>query len=152
MSADSESGSNLKRAGLEVGSGGDGPSSKRRRIDEGNEVLPSALYDPAAWDILIRFLTSSMSMSEMDDALAFTYLIHRKILPHAPLHLGPRDACQALPFASHTNDPKNSFILDMAEVGDDEDDEDEEEGYGDDEEGYGGGTTVCDTEVSCNLR
>lgn len=33
---------------------------------------------------------------------------------------------------------RNSFILDMAEVGDDEDDKDDE----DDEEGYGGGTSV----------
>ncbi|KAG1854294.1 hypothetical protein F4604DRAFT_1686131 [Suillus subluteus] len=58
-----------KRARLHIGSGGDEPSAKRCRTAEGDDALPPALYDAAAWDILTQFLTSSMSMSEMDDML-----------------------------------------------------------------------------------
>ncbi|KAG2029901.1 hypothetical protein BDR03DRAFT_1017784 [Suillus americanus] len=49
--------------------GGDEPTPKRLRIVEGNHTIQSALYDPHAWDILRKFLTSDMSMGEMDAAL-----------------------------------------------------------------------------------
>lgn len=37
--------------------------------DAADNTTPSALYDPHAWEILRRFLTSDMSMGEMDAAL-----------------------------------------------------------------------------------
>ncbi|KAG1847298.1 hypothetical protein C8R48DRAFT_677640 [Suillus tomentosus] len=51
-------------------SGGDEPTAKRHcRISEVNQTGQSALYDNGAWEILKQFLTTSMSLSEMDDAL-----------------------------------------------------------------------------------
>ncbi|KAG2108279.1 uncharacterized protein F5147DRAFT_773866 [Suillus discolor] len=52
-------------------SGGDEPPQKRHcKIDlQGNQAVPLALHDNNAWEILRRFLTTSMSLSEMDDAL-----------------------------------------------------------------------------------
>jgi Cft2 family RNA processing exonuclease len=70
-----------------TGSGGNEPIAKRQcRIDTGkswlnivtivihghgtvNQTVQSALYDNGAWEILKQFLTTSMSLSEMDDAL-----------------------------------------------------------------------------------
>ncbi|KAG1758513.1 hypothetical protein EDD22DRAFT_849956 [Suillus occidentalis] len=53
-----------------AGSGGDEPTAKRLcRFGEVNQTVQSALYDNGAWEILKQFLTTSMSLSEMDDAL-----------------------------------------------------------------------------------
>lgn len=71
----------------QAGSGGDEPTAKHHcRISEGklqlkiviifihehgtvNQSAQSALYDNGAWEILKQFLTTSMSLSDMDDAL-----------------------------------------------------------------------------------
>jgi hypothetical protein len=37
--------------------------------DPGNHTISSGLHDPEAWEILRKFLTSDMSMGEMDAAL-----------------------------------------------------------------------------------
>ncbi|KAG2129750.1 hypothetical protein DEU56DRAFT_915012 [Suillus clintonianus] len=47
----------------------DEPGSKQLRVEEGNQTLP-ALCDRHAWGILRQFLTTNMTMPEMDDALA----------------------------------------------------------------------------------
>ncbi|KAG1722778.1 hypothetical protein EDD22DRAFT_962142 [Suillus occidentalis] len=53
-----------------TGSGGNEPTAKRQcRIDTVNQTAQLALYDNGAWEILKQFLTTSMSLSEMDDAL-----------------------------------------------------------------------------------
>ncbi|KAG1858586.1 hypothetical protein C8R48DRAFT_775023 [Suillus tomentosus] len=46
----------------------DEPSSKRLRIQEGAQTIP-ALCDRHAWGILRQFLTTNMTMPQMDDAL-----------------------------------------------------------------------------------
>ncbi|KAG2047192.1 hypothetical protein BDR06DRAFT_976911 [Suillus hirtellus] len=51
-------------------SGGDEPTMKHHcRISEVNQTGQSALYDNGAWEILKQLLMTSMSLSEMDDAL-----------------------------------------------------------------------------------
>ncbi|KAG2114670.1 uncharacterized protein F5147DRAFT_769985 [Suillus discolor] len=45
------------------------PSSKQLRIQEGAQTLP-ALCDRHVWGILRHFLTTNMTMPQMDDALA----------------------------------------------------------------------------------
>ncbi|KAG1813377.1 hypothetical protein EV424DRAFT_1541786 [Suillus variegatus] len=53
-----------------AGSSGDEPTAKRHcRISEVNQSAQSALYNNGAWEILKQFLTTSMSLSDMDDAL-----------------------------------------------------------------------------------
>ncbi|KAG2048682.1 hypothetical protein BDR06DRAFT_1071144 [Suillus hirtellus] len=49
-----------------AGSSGGEPTPK---CHKGNQAIPSALYDNGAWTILQQFLTTSMSLSEMDDTL-----------------------------------------------------------------------------------
>ncbi|KAG2135610.1 hypothetical protein BD769DRAFT_1385495 [Suillus cothurnatus] len=48
---------------------GDEPTPKHFRIGEGNHTISLGLHNPEAWDILRKFLTSDMSMGEMDAAL-----------------------------------------------------------------------------------
>ncbi|KAG1807644.1 uncharacterized protein BJ212DRAFT_1303361 [Suillus subaureus] len=47
----------------------DEPAPKRLRIDEGRNLTVLALCDTHAWEILKQFLTSDMTMAQMDDAL-----------------------------------------------------------------------------------
>ncbi|KAG1892961.1 uncharacterized protein F5891DRAFT_986285 [Suillus fuscotomentosus] len=49
-------------------SNNDEPASKRLRIEEGNQTSP-ALCDKQAWGILQQFLTTDMTMPEMDNTL-----------------------------------------------------------------------------------
>lgn len=74
----------------------------------GNEVLPSALHDPAAWDILTQFLTSSMSMSEMDDTLV-SYLGDR-------YHEEDWVEARHLLFSGDGNDTESLRILKLLKV------------------------------------
>ncbi|KAG2086098.1 hypothetical protein BD769DRAFT_1397002 [Suillus cothurnatus] len=143
--------------------GGDEPTPKRLRIVEGNHTIQSALYDPHAWDILRKFLTSDMSMGEMDAALE-SYLGSRFSAgdweePRRLLFSSDGDDAQSLanlmelkikyvpePEPSRAipvqqlrkplkpRKQKNPYILDEAEEEDEDEDEDEEE----DEEDVGG--------------
>ncbi|KAG2744573.1 hypothetical protein P692DRAFT_20877781 [Suillus brevipes Sb2] len=51
-----------------VRSNDDEPASKRLRTEEGNQSSP-ALCDKQAWGILQQFLTTNMTMPNMDNAL-----------------------------------------------------------------------------------
>ncbi|KAG2129391.1 hypothetical protein BD769DRAFT_1387344 [Suillus cothurnatus] len=136
--------------------GGDEPTPKRLRIVEGNHTIQSALYDPHAWDILRKFLTSDMSMGEMDAALE-SYLGSRFSAgdweePRRLLFSGDGDDAQSLANLmelkiKYVPEPepscaipvqqlrkplkprkqKNPYILDEAEEEDEDEDEDEEE-------------------------
>ncbi|KAG2085237.1 uncharacterized protein F5147DRAFT_782149 [Suillus discolor] len=110
---------------------GDEPTSKRLQIDEGNHTLPLALYNPYAWEILRKFLTSDMSMAEMDTALE-SHLGSRfsaEIGWNPDIKYVPEsESPQASPIRqSRKPRKKNLYIIDEAE----EDDKDEEEEYGD---------------------
>ncbi|KAG2122206.1 hypothetical protein BD769DRAFT_1746834 [Suillus cothurnatus] len=140
---------------------GDEPTAKRQcRIGEVNQTVQSALYDNGAWEILKQFLTTSMSLSDMDDAL-IAYLGDRYseddwVEPRRLLFSGDDDNLESLRvltalWKTYIPDPpketsarrvnkshkpfraKNMYILDEAEEGDDEEDEYEEDEYEEDE-------------------
>ncbi|KAG1887524.1 uncharacterized protein F5891DRAFT_988172, partial [Suillus fuscotomentosus] len=83
-------------------SGGDEPPSKRQcTIDvQANQAVPPALYDNGAWVILSKFLTTSMSLSEVDDAhiayLGDRYLVDDWVEPRRLLFSGDEDNAKSL--------------------------------------------------------
>lgn len=104
-----------------VGSGGDEPPSKRQctidvqgklsfgtvdtrgihECDTANQaVVPLALLDNGAWEILSKFLTMSMSLSEVDDAhmsyLGDRYLADDWVEPRRLLFSGDADNAKSL--------------------------------------------------------
>ncbi|KAG1763902.1 hypothetical protein EV702DRAFT_1205303 [Suillus placidus] len=133
---------------------GDEPTPKRLRIGEGNHAIPLALHDPNAWEILCKFLTSDMSMGEMDTALE-SYLGRRFSAedweePRRVLFSGDGDDAQSLANLNelklkYVPEPepsraipikqlcklrkKNLYILDEAEE-EEEEEEEEEDGGG----------------------
>ncbi|KAG1749186.1 hypothetical protein EDD22DRAFT_958089 [Suillus occidentalis] len=147
-----------------TGSGGNEPTAKCQcRIDTVNQTAQSALYDNGAWEILKQFLTTSMSLSEMDDALV-AYLGDRYseddwVEPRRLLFYGDDDNDESLRVLtalwktyipdpptqtsrSHkSNKHKNIYLLDEAEEGDDDEEDEFEEGD-DDEEGHEEGMSV----------
>ncbi|KAG1787811.1 uncharacterized protein HD556DRAFT_1448317 [Suillus plorans] len=77
----------------------DESASKRLRIEEGNQTSP-ALCDKYAWGVLRQFLTTDMTMPEMDDALT-SYLGDRYfaddwVEPRRVLFSGEGDDAESL--------------------------------------------------------
>ncbi|KAG1836179.1 hypothetical protein DFJ58DRAFT_847121 [Suillus subalutaceus] len=147
-----------------------------QRTAEGDDALPPALYDAAAWDILTQFLTSSiyheddwveprrlLFSGDGNDAESLRNLKLLKVKTNGSLSSSPVRKLLMRPKATNSTSKigeeemesvdghsrirksykqpktKNSFILDMAKVGDDDE---EEEGEEEGEEGYGDGTSV----------
>ncbi|KAG1760183.1 hypothetical protein EDD22DRAFT_848661 [Suillus occidentalis] len=132
-------------------SGGNEPTAKCQcRIGTVNQTVQSALYDNGAWEILKQFLTTSMSLSEMDDTLhllfygdddndeslrVLTALWKTYILDpptQMSVHRSPskRDShlsSSRIKRSHKSNKHKNIYLLDEAEEGDD-DKEGHEEG------------------------
>ncbi|KAG1806366.1 uncharacterized protein HD556DRAFT_1436340 [Suillus plorans] len=85
-----------------AGSGGDEPPSKCHcTIDvQVNQAVPQALYDNGAWEILAKFLTTSMSLSEVDDAhiayLGNRYLADEWAEPRRLLFSSDQDDAKSL--------------------------------------------------------
>ncbi|KAG1856567.1 hypothetical protein C8R48DRAFT_775969 [Suillus tomentosus] len=85
-----------------AGSDGDEPPSKRHcSIDvQANQAVPPALYDNGAWEILAKFLTTSMSLSEVDDVhiayLGDRYLADEWAEPRRLLFSGDEDNAKSL--------------------------------------------------------
>ncbi|KAG1811296.1 hypothetical protein EV424DRAFT_1542578 [Suillus variegatus] len=140
-----------------VGSGGDEPPSKRQctiDVQANQAVVPPALLDNGAWEILSKFLTMSMSLSEVDDA-HMSYLddakslknfteLRKTYIPDLPakssVHVSASRTNNYLS-RSHTrkshklSKAASMFIADKADVGDDEEEEEEEEYDGEDADG-----------------
>ncbi|KAG2151803.1 hypothetical protein BD769DRAFT_1380674 [Suillus cothurnatus] len=135
---------------------GDEPTPKRFRIGEGNHTISSGLHDPEAWEILRKFLTSDMSMGEMDAALeshlGSRFSAEDWVEPRHLLFSGDGDDAQSLTNLlelkiKYVPEPKsawaipvqqlrkprklhkqkNPYILDEADEDDDDDDDDDDD-------------------------
>ncbi|KAG1787212.1 uncharacterized protein HD556DRAFT_1312927 [Suillus plorans] len=135
-----------------AGSSGAEPTPKRHK---GNPAVPSALYDNGAWKILEQFLTTSMSLSEMDNVLVAylgdQYSADDWVEPRRLLFSGDANDDESLRNLSElrkTNIPCEDVCIEeacsLAEVGDEEE-EKEEEGYDE----YGDGMSVRSPKVTC---